>query len=853
MSRLTARPVRALSAWLRRLSGRIVRWHRLSVRRRILVAMLAVSVIPLAIFSLAGLAALSGLNSGALQTANSQLEASQGVHLQDLVNSKAQVINNELESVQDEVALLSQATGQRLVQPPSLPQPGSDIALYGPGAHASQPGPEVLALQSLGSELALVYQQHPEVADVWVQLPGSGLVAVAPASAIPSAQKASQGELSPPTSAYQSGVSREAAALESPRWRSLLPQVAQSVVWTPVYNNPAAGGPTVTVATETLSANGIAFSVGANITVQNLVSHFLTRSPGHAEGGYGFLVSSDGTLLSYSPSGQADLGSVPSPARGTPLDLLAKTSPWLPVGTSMTRGLSGQRTINVGGEAVAVFFSPLPASQWSLGVGIPVSGIDGSVVGFSQTITHGLVGVTALLLLFLIVLAVLVAVLTDILSRRLLHPLSNLTAASRRIAAGDLDTPVPATPGPGDEIGTLEMALEGMRQRLSGQHQIIDASQRHLEERVEARTLELRQRNDELATLNSVSADLSRSLVLADVATAAAAQLRQLWRVSEVSVYLLDGTAAQGIRLVGRSGPDDPAAEVGPGLMSALQQSEQSPAGPVQVDDLVVVPLQVTGTGVGYLVLRQEQVPGQRQIEMLEVVGGQLALALRNAQLFADTQEMATLNERNRIAREIHDTLAQGLAGILVQLQAADAWMGMDPHRAQTAVEQATELARSSLHEARRSVWDLRPEGLERAGLAGAIKEELGRLQERTGIKTGLKQRGMKGRALPARLEVAIFRIIQEALTNAARHGRPSEVSVDLSRVGEDLRVTIADNGQGFDPEGILRPEGFGIISMRERAAICSGTLEVTSSSAQGTQVVLQVPCSESRLGRVTP
>ena len=346
---------------------------------------------------------------------------------------------------------------------------------------------------------------------------------------------------------------------------------------------------------------------------------------------------------------------------------------------------------------------------------IPVSGIDGSVVGFSQTINRGLVGVTALLLPFLIILAALVVVLTDLLSRRLLLPLSNLTGASRRIAGGDLVTPVAVAPGPqGMEIGTLEMALEGMRKRLAGQHQIIEASQRNLEQRVEERTSELRQRNDELATLNSVSADLSRSLVLSDVATGAAEQLRQLWRVSQVSVYLLDQTAPDGVRLVGQSMEGDPGDDPRHELSAALVMSDQTSARPMQVDDLVVVPLQVTGTKVGYLVLRQAQLPGRRQIEMLEVVGGQLALALRNAQLFADTQEMATINERNRIAREIHDTIAQGLAGIIIQLQAADAWMEREPKRSQQALGHAAALARSSLQEARRSVWDLRPELLER-------------------------------------------------------------------------------------------------------------------------------------------
>ncbi|HVB54687.1 MAG TPA: histidine kinase [Candidatus Acidoferrales bacterium] len=833
MSRPRARPDRSLADRIRRLGARTASWCRLSIRRRILLVMLAVSVIPLAIFSLAGMAALSGLNGGALKTANSELEASQNAHLQDLVQSKALVINNELESVQGEVELISQSTGERLAQIPSQATAA---------AGSAQTGAEEVALKSLDGQLALVYQLHPEVADVWVQLPASGLTAVSPASA-PGVPAATLSELSPPAGDYQAGLTRQATDLNSPHWRSLVSNSAQSLVWTPVYNNPATGGPTVTVAIETASANGIEFWVGANLTVKNLVSNFLTRSPGHSEGGYAFLVSSDGALLSYAPGGAADLGLGLKQRRAAAVNLVSQKSPWYAVGNSMRDGLDGHQTINLAGEPVAVFYSPLPASQWSLGVGIPVSGIDGSVVGFSQTITHGLVGVTALLLPFLLILAALAAVMTDILSRRLLHPLSALTGAARRIAGGDLQTPVPVTPGPADEIGILELALEGMRKRISGQHQLIEAAQRNLEQRVEERTTELRQRNGELAILNSVSADLSRSLVLSDVASSAAQQLRNLWEVSEVSVYMSDGMAPRGIRLVGRSGDDQPGEHGNSELSAALEQSNQSAGAPVQVDDLVVVPLQVTGNRVGYLVLRQGQVAGRRQVEMLAVVGGQLALALRNAQLYADTQEMATLNERNRIAREIHDTLAQGLTGILVQLQAAGGWLEREPVRARRAMDQATELARSSLQEARRSVWDLRPGALQRADLAAAVREELARVQARTRVRTSLEVHGLDQVHLPPQVELAAFRIAQEAIANSLHHARPSEIEVVMSRRGQTLAIQISDNGGGFDPEAQVRPEAFGITSMRERASACGGTLELSSRAGQGTRIVLRLPC----------
>ncbi|MDA8329904.1 MAG: sensor histidine kinase, partial [Candidatus Dormibacteraeota bacterium] len=236
------------------------------------------------------------------------------------------------------------------------------------------------------------------------------------------------------------------------------------------------------------------------------------------------------------------------------------------------------------------------------------------------------------------------------------------------------------------------------------------------------------------------------------------------------------------------------------------------------------------------------------QLALLSVVGGQLALALRNAQLFADTQELATINERNRLAREIHDTLAQGLTGIIVQLQAAEAWLGREPSRAREAVDHATDLARESLQEARRSVWDLRPEGLERAGLAGAVRDELARLGERTGTKTSVRIRGLKGIKLPAGVEVAVFRVIQEAVANSLHHGSPNCVQVEMVRAEHSLRVTVSDDGAGFEPSGPRRAGSFGITSMRERATACGGTLELDSRPGEGTKVVLQVPCGDAQV-----
>ncbi len=606
-----------------------------------------------------------------------------------------------------------------------------------------------------------------------------------------------------------------------------------------------AGGQTVTVAAEGTTATGVAYRVGANITVHSLVSNFLAGPPGSSHGSYAFLISSSGTVISVGRGGPAALGLGSKRHPAEPVSLTAKHNPWRPVGAAMVLGQEGQRRITLDGDPVEVYYSPLPASRWSLGVAIPVSGLDGSVIGLSQQIDHGLTGLTALLLPILVVLALLAIAFTNLLSGRLVEPIRRLTAASERIAAGDLTTEVPTSSGPLDEVGILERTLEEMRSRLVGQRREIEDAHHQLEHKVDERTQELTLRNQELSTLNSVTGAMGRSLVVADVAATAVSELSRVWELDEVSVYLADSLA--GVRLVGRSGaPPDPAADAAL-VRDLTEQGADSLTAPSQRPGLLVVPLIAAGSLVGFLALRRAQPFAASQLELLAVMGGQLAVSLRNAQLFADTQELATINERNRIAREIHDTLAQGLAGIIVQLQAADAWLGREPLKAREAVDHATDLARSSLQEARRSVWDLRPEGLERAGLAGAVRDELNRVSQRTGTRCSVRVRGLRGFSIPAAVELAVFRVVQEAVANALHHAAPSKVHVEIVRSEEQLRVSISDDGRGFEPLSSPRSGSFGITSMRERAAACGGTLELASRPGGGTKVVLQVPCSDGR------
>ena len=208
-------------------------------------------------------------------------------------------------------------------------------------------------------------------------------------------------------------------------------------------------------------------------------------------------------------------------------------------------------------------------------------------------------------------------------------------------------------------------------------------------------------------------------------------------------------------------------------------------------------------------------------------------------------RELAVLEERNRLAREIHDSLAHGLTGIIWQLNAAERPITGGGEQALQALERIRDLARECLQEARRSVWDLRHGPLEGVSLAEALRRETAKVQGDGSIQTSFAISGEE-RVLPAGLESALLRICQESLANALRHSGASQVTVTLTYDDSRVLLTTQDNGVGFDPERPMTSEsdkgGFGLISMRERARLLGGELTVQSAPGRGTQVEASLP-----------
>jgi signal transduction histidine kinase len=211
-------------------------------------------------------------------------------------------------------------------------------------------------------------------------------------------------------------------------------------------------------------------------------------------------------------------------------------------------------------------------------------------------------------------------------------------------------------------------------------------------------------------------------------------------------------------------------------------------------------------------------------------------------QLVTQAREAGVLDERRRMAREIHDTLAQGLTGIVTQLQAAEQAAARTPGEQpgwQRHVAAATQLARESLTEARRSVDALRPEPLEGCRLSEALTDVAARWSAMNGIPAQVMTTGA-ARPVDPEVEFALLRAAQEALANVARHAHATRVGLTISYMENEVALDVRDDGMGFDPA--VPDRGFGLVAMRQRIAALSGTLQVESEPGGGTAISACVP-----------
>lgn len=286
--------------------------------------------------------------------------------------------------------------------------------------------------------------------------------------------------------------------------------------------------------------------------------------------------------------------------------------------------------------------------------------------------------------------------------------------------------------------------------------------------------------------------------------------------------------------------------------ITMIDLSNPSPDRIVQF--LLIVTVQTVAIGAGLvLAYRGEVEDRQREALVRRLEDALHENAGLHAQLLAQARETGARDERQRLAREIHDTLAQGLAGIITQLQVAQAAQAVQAAQpAAENIDRALELARSSLAEARRSLHELSPRELGQARLPDALTELTERWAQDAEVSAQVEVTGEQRPLSPA-IEVALFRVVQESLTNVDKHADASRVRVTLSYTGPEVLVDVRDDGRGFaDPAGRPgqhgrpgrhgRDGGFGLTSMRQRIRGVGGYVEVDGAPGEGVSISVRVP-----------
>ena len=840
-------------------------------RDRLLVGMVAVALLPLAGFAI--LAALE-LDSVSRTTA-AQAQGAILQHEQDAQQSNEQgragLLEGRIVGISNELTNLSAGLNRALAAPApaaaalnlvpyrgdvytgSVSDPMSVVA-------SAAPTPAELRLISGATTAAVqtsmqtMRHDWPEIESVWIASTSGVGLTVSPGFDVKLALD--EGLLDPVNPMLRAGTDVFAAGQRridtaaSQAWVNATSggRHPGDPYWTDTYSLMSSSGTGVSAWIPLHDGSG---AVGVDISAVSLVSNALAE-PNAAPllpAAYPLLLSSDGKVVYADAAAAKDFPrSGGGGLDGARLTLTKDARFDAGLQSALGSGLPAVLQTSLAGTSKDVFAAPVYGPDWVLAAPVPVSDLEPDLSGLTYGIAAGVhtlfPGVVLPALVLLLGLAFVVA---TVLSRRLVGRVGTLTHAAEGLAAGRTDVPVP--PQGFDEVGVLATALERMRREINGSRDAILAAAAELEGRVDQRTTELRARNEELVALNELAGSLTRSLDTHVILNGAIDAVRAVHPLRAARGYVLEGETLVPVASWARRDADIAVTAAVVDAVAARSLARRRPVRQEAGGGVVLgLPL-VTGQGpVGVLVVDAVARPARDTGRLLQAIADQVALALRTARLSATGREHAVLEERTRLAREIHDTLAQQLTAIVLQLEAAETLIERGSDRAESSVSIAHELARSALQEARRSVWNLRPAPLAATGVVGAIEREVRAVEERSGISARFTSRAVpRHPSLQPAAEVALLRIVQEALANVVRHSGATHVDVTLRAMGEELMLTVRDDGVGFEPAGEpSRQDCFGLEGMRERVGLAGGTLVVVSAPGKGTEVTARVPLIEA-------
>jgi two-component system NarL family sensor kinase len=866
--------------------GRLLAPRRLPGRRRfrdrMLIGMLVVAVVPLVAFTLIVAADLGSVGNSTVEDTHRTILEDQEQRQQSQVTDRAQVIDVRLAGIASEIRQLRDQTAAALAKPASGGQLTFQVDHGAYYASTADPDTSVIVGQTshlvhagvldtnehtapiaapsapLVPFMVGMHKNYSEIEAVWIVDKIDSVIRTVPAIDVPGAIRGHRLDPDQPLgpggdTVFSTSQARFAAAANDPQaWSDPAkpgPQ-ADNPFWTDPYLTRA-GDEGVTVWMP-VGADGRTL-VGADIAVSQITSTLLQPVISGEPGAYPLLLSSNNKVLAAGDQAQGDFH-LPAHTTGATLPLKTGTAFGDNLLAVEQTGHPEKLRASLAGVDRELFPAPIYTAQWVLATSVPVTDLEPDVTGLTRGIQSGIHRILLDVIPIALVLCALAFVLATLVARRLVGPVRALQASAEQLARGDTEVPVP--PQGTDEVGMLADSLERMRREINTSRDAILAAARELEGRVAERTHELRTRNEELVALNALAGSLTRALDSESVLAGALDTARAVLPAMAGRGYVQ--AEASCLEERARWTGDDDESEATDASDAALLDAARTALrdhgvavirGEATDPVLVGLPFQTGKSDLGALAVACQ--PGthlaERTRTLLGAVSDQVGLALRTLQLAAEGRELAVLEERTRLAREIHDTLAQQLTAIVLQLEAAEAFVERSPGRAGSLVVTARDLARSALQEARRSVWNLRPAPLDATGLVAALDREVRRWRQYSGIPARLRAEALPN-PLPLQptAEVALFRIVQEALANVARHSNARRVEVSLARHDGALEVCVSDDGDGFDAEAPPQRGSFGLLGMGERARLAGGSLDVSSTRGEGTRVVVRLPLGEA-------
>lgn len=666
-------------------------------------------------------------------------------------------------------------------------------------------------------------------------------------------------------------------------------------VWDPPYADNAGQGLMITANTPVYFGDAYQGIVSIDISLARLVDQLQKIRP--TAGSYAFIVDEKGQLVAAASSGIPHLLHATAQEDKEELaDILGVSladSDLVKILPEMLQGGPGLEQMTIDGEETLLAFAPLPDLGWSLGIAVPLAELTAPADRLAAETALNANGILRLMLGVVILFFVAALVGVVLTNRRLTRPIADLVKGTAAISAGNLELSIPVTTR--DELGQLAASFNSMTSTLRqtraslnernrvlqtemAERQQAEAALRRREEEhrheLEGRVAE---RTRELVTLLNVSHDLTLIMALPDLLQMILGKLGEVVEFAAASIAIAEGELLQQVAYRGPAA-EELALSVRPSRQDLGQIWTQLEKGePVVIQDLdeqttvaaayralspktvteeiyqansylrawLALPLRLRGQTVGMLALQHPQTGhfSHQRIDLALAFANQAAIAIENARLYEQAQFLAALEERQKLARELHDSVSQALYGIALGTRTAGKIITQLPEETQTRLDEPIayilQLAEAGLSEMRALIFELRPESLESEGLVVALEKQTAalRARHRLTVQTELDTEP----DVPLTVKEIFYRVSQEALHNIVKHAGASQVYVGLGVENGRLTLTIQDNGQGFDAFGQF-PGHLGLKSMRERVERIGGEFQIHSAVGMGTTITAIAP-----------